>query len=296
MGGQVSGDHLVGAVEAGGTKFNCAVGRADGHILAQARIRTGDPEETLDAMAAFFADAEQHHGPCDAFGIASFGPIELDREAPGWGVLGRTPKPGWSGIDMGAPLARLGKPVAIETDVAAAALGEWLWGAAKGCASSVYVTVGTGVGGGAVMAGRPLRGRGHPEMGHVRIARHDLDRDFPGVCPFHGDCVEGLISGPAIAARFGVPFASLSPDHPFREALAYYLGAFCAEIALMLASERIVIGGGVMEDRSLYPRINEALRKTLNDYVEAPLVVPPALGDRSGLLGALALAGAALDG
>lgn len=294
MAGQFSGDHLLGAVEAGGTKFNCAIGQADGEILLESRIRTGEPEETLDAVARFFADAEQHHGPCDAFGIASFGPIQLHGEAPDWGVLGRTPKPGWSGIDMGARFASLGKPFAIETDVAAAALAETRWGAAKGCAASVYVTIGTGVGGSAIVDGRPLRGRGHPEMGHVRIARHDLDRDFSGVCPFHGDCVEGLISGPAIRARFGVPFASLSPDHPFRQALALYLGAFCTEIALMLAPERIVVGGGVMEDGSLYAQINEAVREALNFYVEAPLVVPPGLGERSGLLGALALAGAAL--
>ena len=293
---QVSQDDLLGGVEAGGTKFNCAIGRANGEIVAEARIETLAPEETLEAVTAFFADAEQHHGPCQAFGIASFGPIQLDTASPGWGVLGRTPKQGWSGIDMTAPFARFGKPVAIETDVTAAALAETLWGAAKGCTASVYVTVGTGVGGGAILNGRPVRTRAHPEMGHVRIARHEFDRDFDGVCPFHGDCVEGLISGPAVQARFGVPFAKLSPDHPFREVLSSYLGAFCCQIALMLGPDRIVIGGGVMEDRSLYPRINHALRQALNGYVEAPLVVPPGLGERSGVLGALAIAGAALHG
>lgn len=289
-------DELLGAVEAGGTKFNCAIGRANGEIVAESRIETGAPDETFEAVTAFFAGAENRHGSCEAFGIASFGPIELDRDSPDWGVLGRTPKRGWAGTDMARPFARFEKPVAIETDVAAAAVAETLWGAAKGCGSTVYVTIGTGVGGGAVTEGRPLRGRVHPEMGHVRIARHDFDRDFPGVCPFHGDCVEGLISGPAVHARFGVPFSSLSPDHPFREVLGHYLGTFCAHIALMLAPQRIVIGGGVMEDGSLYPQINDVLGQVLNGYVEAPLVVPPGLGDRSGLLGALALAGATLHG
>ena len=293
---------MLGAVEAGGTKFNCAVGREDGSIVAECRIETGEPDPTLAKVIDFFAQQDARES-IQAFGIGSFGPLHLDRGSERWGFLARTPKPGWTDIDMAGPFIRLfNKPVGFDTDVNGAALGEYLWGAGSGCRTAAYVTVGTGVGGGVIVGGRPLHGLSHPEIGHIKIPRHDFDRDFPGVCPFHGDCVEGLISGPSIHARFGRNFSELAGDHPFRTVLASYLGSLCAQIVLMLSPQRIVLGGGVMEDGSLYPQVAQAMREALNGYIRHPLieedalVVAPALGQRSGIIGALALAREALAG
>ncbi len=295
-------EELLGAVEAGGTKFNCAVGRGDGSILRETRIETRDPGETLGKVLGFFEAAEREMGPLAAFGIGSFGPIHLVPGTPEWGRMGATPKPGWSDIDMAGPfIRRFGKPVGFDTDVNGAALGELLWGAAQDCRSAVYVTIGTGVGGGAVVGGRPLHGLGHAEMGHIAIARHASDAGFGGVCPFHGDCVEGLISGPAIVARFGRRFSELEPEHPFRAVFADYVGGFCAQIVLMLTPERIIVGGGVMEEGSMHEAAAEAMRRALGGYVQHPalgrgdFLVPPGLGQRSGVMGALALAREALE-
>ncbi len=294
---------MLGAVEAGGTKFNCAVGRTDGSLVAETRIATGQPADTLAAVIDFFAAAEREHGFIKAFGIGSFGPLHLDRGSPKWGFLAETPKPGWADIDMVGPFQRrFGKPVAFDTDVNRAALGELTWGAARGCGTSVYITVGTGVGGGAVVNGRPVHGLSHPEMGHIKVPRHNFDGGFPGVCPFHGDCVEGLISGPSIQARFGRKFSELEPGHPFRGVLASYVGQLCAQIVLMLSPQRIVLGGGVMEDGSLYGAVSQSLQEAIGGYIRQPeiesgaLVVPPGLGQRSGIMGALALAREALPG
>lgn len=291
---------MLGAVEAGGTKFNCAVGRPDGTILAECRIPTGEAEATLASVIAFFAEQEGL-GSIDAFGIGSFGPLHLDTRSERWGFLAQTPKPGWSDIDMVGPfIQRFKKPVAFDTDVNGAALGEYLWGAARNCSTAAYVTIGTGVGVGVIVAGRPLHGLLHPEIGHIKLPRHAFDADFPGVCPFHGDCVEGLISGPSIRARFGGDFSELPGDHPFRNVLASYVGFLCAQIVLMLSPQRIVVGGGVMEDGSLYPQVSQAMREALNNYIRHPLietgalVTAPALGHRSGIMGALALAREAL--
>ncbi len=287
---------LYGAVEAGGTKFLCAVGTGPEDLRAVTRIPTTDPEETLGRVLAFF---RAFKGDLRAIGIGAFGPLDLNPNSPTFGTIPATPKPGWSGANLVQPLREAFRvPIRLETDVNAAAFGEGRWGAARGLETFVYLTVGTGIGGGAVVHGRLLHGLLHPEMGHIRIP-HDRERDpFPGVCPFHGDCWEGLASGPALAARWGQPPESLPPDHPAWDLEADYLALGLANILCVLVPERIILGGGVMGNRDLFPRIRERVWGLLNRYLPAPAlagdlsdyIVPPALGDRAGLLGALALA------
>lgn len=287
---------LYAAVEAGGTKFNCAMGTGPHDIRARARVATRGPAETLAEVAAFFDAAVAGHGPVAALGVGSFGPVDLDRASPTWGHITETTKPGWRGVDMVGPLARrLGCPAGFDTDVNGAALGEWRWGAGRGLDSLVYFTVGTGIGGGAIVAGRPLHGLTHPEMGHVRLRRHP-DDGYPGLCSYHGDCAEGLASGPAIAARLGKPLNELPADHPFRAVLADYLGQLCATAVFLLSPRRIVIGGGVMNAGGLHAPIADRMRHHLAGFVASPsigrddFVVPPGLGDDAGLAGAFALA------
>lgn len=288
---------LLGAIEAGGTKFICAVGRAPHEVLAQLRIPTTTPAVTLAAVLGFFEEAERQHGPVAAFGIGSFGPIELDRDSPEWGRMLTTPKPGWSGADLVAPLrSRFGRPVALDVDVGAAALAEVRLGAGQGTHSLAYVTVGTGIGAGFIINGRPLHGLMHPEAGHMHVRRAPGDLDFPGVCPYHGDCLEGLASGPAIQARWQRPLNELDAAH--QEVIACYLGQLCANLALTLSCERIAMGGGVMQTDGLLERIRAQSRALLNGYLPRPqhrgelrdFIVAPVLGDHAGLAGALLLA------
>ena len=287
---------LLAGVEAGGTKFNVAIGRDPLAPLRATRIATTSPAETLAAVAELFAGARREHGPIAALGIASFGPIELHAGSPGWGRILRTPKPGWSGADLAGPLGRAaGCPVAIETDVNGAALAEARWGAGQGAASLAYLTIGTGIGGGLLLDGRPRHGLLHPEIGHLSLRRHPDDA-FPGLCPYHRDCAEGLVAGPALAARLGMPLDRTPADHPFRAIFADYLGQLCAALVLVASVERIVIGGGVMSRLALHRLIGQRMAAWLGGYVaneavEAPgFVVAPGLGDRSGIAGALALA------
>jgi fructokinase len=198
----MTGDKLYGAVEAGGTKFVCAIGTGPDDVRAQLRIPTTTPAETLAAMLAFFERETALHGALSGLGIASFGPLNLLRSSPTWGHITSTPKPGWAQTDIVSPLARvLGCPVGFDTDVNGAALGEAKWGAGQGVDVLAYVTIGTGLGGGILVRGRPIHGLLHPEMGHIRVVKHSSDVDFSGICPFHGDCLEGLAAGPAIQAR-----------------------------------------------------------------------------------------------
>ncbi|MBI2204434.1 MAG: ROK family protein [Candidatus Rokubacteria bacterium] len=284
----------VGAVEAGGTKFVCAVGTGPEDLRAETVIPTTAPPETLRRVMDFFLA----HGPLAAIGIGSFGPLDLDPRSPAFGSIANTPKPGWADTAVTGALAPLGLPLAIDTDVNAAALGEHRWGALRGVRTGVYVTVGTGIGGGGVVNGQVLRGLVHPEMGHVLVP-HDRIRDpFPGVCPFHGDCLEGLASGVAMRERWGVPAETLPPDHPAWELEAHYLGLGLAAIVTILSPERIVVGGGVARASGLLGRVRTMLAQHLGGYVRAQAVweagadyvVPPALGDRAGMLGAMALA------
>lgn len=296
----MSAKPLYGAIEAGGTKIVCAAGHGPVDILDDCRtvVATGAPGSTLAAVAAFFEEVTRRHGALGAIGIAAFGPVDLDTRSPTWGRILATPKPGWSDVSVVAPLARFGCPIAIDTDVNAAALAEARLGAGAGLGSLAYVTVGTGIGGGLVVADRTIKGLLHPEMGHIRVARDPRDRDFAGVCPFHGDCLEGLASGPAVMARWHVHAAGLPERHPGREVLGGYLGQLAATIALMISCERIVFGGGVVSGGRLLPYIRRAASQWLGGYlpVEARAggfdryITAPGLGDSAGITGAFLLA------
>lgn len=288
---------LFGAVEAGGTKFVCAIGDARANLLERTRIDTRDPDSTFAAVLEFFRDCVPRSGALQAVGVASFGPLDLDRASPRFGHLLHTPKAGWSDIDVRGLMAReLGVPVGIDTDVNAAALGEARWGGGRGLGALAYVTVGTGIGVGLVHDGRTWCGMTHPEMGHIVVRRHALDQHFAGVCAFHRDCLEGLASGPAILARFGRPLNELPADHPAWEIQADYLGQLCMCLVVSVAPHRILIGGGVMQQVRLYPALRSRMRHWLNGYCQngrvtlEEYVSPPELAADSGIMGALALA------
>jgi len=286
---------LYGGVETGGTWCACAIGTGPERIDRQVQFPTADVEQTLARIVDFF-----RVGPaCEAIGIGSFGPVDLDPRSPTWGYVTTTPKPGWQHVAL-APVvrARLGAPVAFEHDVAAAALGEYRWGAGRHAGALCYVTIGTGIGAGLLIDGRPWHGLIHPEVGHMRIP-HDRVRDpFPGACPIHGDCWEGLACGPAIEQRWGVPANELPDRHPAWELEAEYLALGILNIVSVFSPERIVVGGGVMERGGLLAMVRVRVRELVAGYLDTPLLrgevgsflVEPALGDRAGVLGAIALA------
>ncbi len=289
---------MYGAVEGGGTKTVCAVGHAPDRILESVTLPTRDPVSTLRAVGDFLSAAQRAYGRVAALGVAFFGPLELRAGRPAYGRLLETPKPGWSGADLVGPLKRhIEAPIALDTDVAAAALAEWRLGAGRGAASIAYVTVGTGIGVGfAPDIPRDAR-KYHPEAGHLPVRRARGDH-FAGVCPFHGDCLEGLASGPAIRARWERPLNALPGDHPAFEILGAYLGQLAATIALVAPVERVVFGGGVMADGRLLPFIRSAARACLGSYIAALndtaaidlYICSPALGDQAGIAGAFLLA------
>ncbi len=296
---------LYGGIEAGGTKFVCAVGTGPDDLRREVRFATGTPDESIAQAVAFFRDAETAYGRLAAAGIASFGPIDPDPASETFGYVTTTPKPGWAHTDFAGQVRRaLGVPVGFDTDVNVAALGEFRWGAAQGLDTFIYLTVGTGIGGGAMVNGRLVHGLMHPEMGHIRIP-HDRTADpYAGWCSYHGDCFEGLACGPAIAARWGVPATELAPDHPAWDLEVEYLANGLVSLMLPISPQRIVMGGGVMEQTHLFPRIRRRVQELLNGYVQADAIVneidgyivPPALGNRSGVLGAIALAELAATG
>jgi fructokinase len=279
-----------GGIEAGGTKWVCAVGSGPDDLHATETFATGAPEETLARAAAFF----RRHGPVAALGIGSFGPVDLAPGSPTWGRVTTTPKPGWRNADVAGPLRQvLGVPVAFDSDVNAAALGEHVYGAARGLDTAAYVTVGTGIGAGVVANGALLHGLSHPEFGHLPVP-HDRTRDpFDGVCPYHGDCLEGLASGEALRVRWGRPAPELD-DPEVWELEAGYLAHGLAALVLVLSPQRIVVGGGVAQQPALLPLVRARLAEVVGGYVALPpleeYVVPPALGDRAGVVGALELA------
>ncbi len=292
---------VFGGIEAGGTKVVCAVGTGPDDIRGEVRFPTTTPQETIGRAAEFF---EAHPGLA-AIGIGSFGPLDLHAGSPTWGYITATPKRGWSNTDLAGPLkARLRVPVALDTDVNAAVLAEARWGAATGLGTLVYLTVGTGIGGGAMVDGRLVHGLMHPEMGHIFVPHDTTSDPFAGVCPFHGDCFEGLASGPAIEARWGSPPETLPPDHPAWQMEADYLAYGLVNILFVLAPERIILGGGVMGQAGLLPRIRVRVQELLQGYLPLPaikddideVIVAPALGDRSGVLGGLVLAESAWRG
>lgn len=290
---------LIGALEAGGTKFVCAVGTGPEDVRDEVRFPTASPDEAIAETVHYFETQGDKHGPLAAVGIGSFGPVDLDPGSDTFGHVTKTPKPDWSGTDLRGPIAEaLGVPVAFDTDVNAAAFGEWTWGAARGLDTFVYLTVGTGIGGGGMARGELLHGLVHPEMGHQKFPR-DRERDpYPGRCPFHGDCWEGLAAGPAIEERWGQKAQDLPADHTAWDLEAELLAAGLHNLVCVLSPERIILGGGVMHQTQLFPKIRYHLLGSLAGYVQAgallespdAYVVPPALGDRAGILGCMALA------
>lgn len=294
---------LLAGVELGGTKCVCLLASGPGDIREQVRIETTSPEETLAAIQAVLARWHAEDGFA-AIGVASFGPVELDPASARYGCIVNTSKAGWSDADVLAPLRRFGVPIAFDTDVNGAALAEGRWGGAQGLDSYAYVTVGTGIGVGSVVRGRTIRGLGHSEAGHLRIPRL-AGETWPGVCPYHGACVEGLASGPAIQVRAGKAADRLDPLNPAWDEVVHALAALLHNLALMTAPQRILLGGGVIGGQPfLLPRLRTALINSLNGYGAAPeiarriedFVAAPALGDRAGPLGAIALAEDALPG
>lgn len=289
----------IGAIEAGGTKFVCGVGDEHGVIEDSISFPTESPEVTLGKAIAYLKDKR-----VEAIGVGSFGPIDLRQDSPTYGYVTTTPKPGWSRFDfLGALRRELPVPLGWDTDVNAAALGEAAWGAARGLNSCLYYTVGTGVGIGVYLEGRLVHGLVHPEGGHVPVRRHP-DDDFAGRCPYHGDCLEGMAAGPAIEARWKVKGHELPGDHPAWEIEAFYLAQSITGAVLLTSPEKIILGGGVMQQPQLFPLIREAVRQNLNGYLNAgeilerieEYIVPPGLGQQAGLCGALALGLKALTG
>lgn len=293
---------IFGAIEAGGTKFVCAVGSSGGGSLRTATIPTRDPDATFADVETFFRSVADF-GPIEALGIASFGPVGVDPTSHQYGRILATPKPGWEGTDMIARTRSfLDVPIGLDTDVNAAALAEVaaIGGALRHLA---YVTVGTGIGVGLVSAGRTVQGIGHPEAGHIPVRRHPAHGDFAGLCPFHGDCLEGLAAGPAVAAAWNLTPSHIPDDHPFWDVEASYLAQLCASLFLTTGPERIVLGGGVMKQERLLPLIRARTFELLGGYIDAlrlredmeRAIVAPACKEPSGLVGAFLLAQNAAD-
>jgi fructokinase len=284
---------VFGGIEAGGTKFVCGIGTGPGD-LETSQFPTTSPDATIHTAVDFFRQRRPQ-----AVGIAAFGPLDLHHDSPTYGYITSTPKLEWQNFDIAGAVRRaLEVPVGIDTDVNAAALAESRWGAAQGLSDSLYLTVGTGIGGGAIVHGRVLHGMLHPEMGHIRIP-HDLAKDpYPGCCPYHGDCLEGLASGPSMQARWGAKAQELPPDHAAWTLEAHYLALALATWVCTLSPKRVLLGGGVMQQAQLFDLIRQELASLLNGYIRTTevlerlecFVTPPSLGSHAGVLGALVLA------
>ncbi len=289
---------LYGGIEAGGTKFVCVVASGPGQIVDEIRYMTTTPKETLGKAIQFFHPFVAS-GQISAIGVGAFGPLDSNPQSPTYGFVTATPKPGWSNTNvLGTLRQALRTNIAFDMDVNTAALGEYLWGASKGCDPSLYLTIGTGIGGGYIVNGRPLIGLLSLEMGHVLIP-HSRELDpFPGSCPFHGDCFEGLASGPAIQKRLGVTGAVVPEDDAFWDIEADYIAAALMNYILTLSPKKIILGGGVMQRDFLFPKIQRRVLELLNGYVSSKkileeiedYIVAPGLGNQSGSLGAIALA------
>jgi fructokinase len=297
---------ILGAIEAGGTKFVCGLFEADGQegskprIIGKLSIPTTDPKTTLEASRDFLLSAVEGKGlgKLDGIGIGCFGPVDLKTSSPTWGFITATPKEGWRNVEVAGYFRdELGVPVAFDTDVNAAAYGEYLWGAARGLKDFIYVTVGTGIGGGVFSNGALLHGQQHPELGHIGVKRVDSDA-FPGCCPYHRDCLEGLASGPAIGQRWGARPETLGGGHKAWDLEARYLARAFATYSLTLSPERIIMGGGVGLRPGLAEKVASCLGEELGGYLPAlndprslsAFVSRPQLGSEAGLIGAAALA------
>jgi fructokinase len=297
---------LIAAIEAGGTKFVCGIGTGPHDIQAVTRIETTTPEETLEAVCRFLAKAKAQYGNIAAIGVGCFGPLNLNPASESYGFITTTPKPGWQHTDIVTFLKnRYRVPVGFDTDVNAAVLAEYLWGAGQNMDPLIYITVGTGVGGGVLVNGNLLHGLVHPEIGHLIVPPpvNSLAIMRDGQCPFHKNCVEGYVCGPAISKRWGVKADALPFDHPVWEEIADVMGHALMNLCLTLSPRRIILGGGVMSQPHIIPLIRGKLAQHLNGYLMMPqfgkeldqFVVEPGLGTRSGLVGSLALGRMELD-
>jgi len=288
-------EKIYGGIEGGGTKFNCMVGSGPDNILAEARFPTTTPAETIGQVIEFFLPhVNQMHG----IGFGSFGPFDIDPASPNYGYITTTPKPHWGNANvLGMLREKIALPFAIDLDVVVAGLGESKWGASKNDSHSLYLTVGTGIGGGYIINGKSLRGLTPLEMGHIRIARDPNLDPFQGACPYHGDCFEGLAAGPAVEKRLGQKGETVPDDHPFWDLEATYIAQALVNYILSLAPQRIIIGGGVMQRKGMFPTVRRKVQELLNGYVTHDMIlnhieeyiVPPALESRAGMLGAIAL-------
>ena len=289
---------LYGGIEAGGTKFVCVVASGPNHIVDEIRFKTTTPEETLGRAIQFFKPFASS-GQINSIGVGCFGPLDVNPESATYGFITATPKPGWSNTNvLGILRGGLGIRIALDTDVNVAGLGEYKWGVSKGCDPSLYLTIGTGIGGGYIKDGRSLIGLLSLEMGHIRIP-HNRELDpFVGNCPFHDDCFEGLASGPAIEKRLGQAGAMIPESDPFWNIEAEYIASALVNYVLTLSPKKIILGGGVMQRGFLFSKVRRRVREMLNGYVShksllehiEDYIVPPGLGNQSGSLGAIALA------
>lgn len=292
---------LLGAIEAGGTKFVLGIGSGPDDVRATKRLEIKDfatPDTMLPEVIRWFQEMEARHGKLESIGVGTFGPAGVHPGTADYGFITTTPKKGWMNTDVLGPLrAAFAVPMAFDTDVNAAALGEWRWGAGQGCDSVLYLTVGTGIGGGAVVHGKRLHGLLHPEMGHLRLPRAAGD-EYAGFCTWHGECLEGMACGPALEARWGQPAETLPAGHPAWEIEAHYLACACVNFALTLSPQRCILGGGVLGNDHLLPLVRQKCAALLGGYLAHPLLaggmenwlVAPGLGTQSGLLGSMALA------
>jgi fructokinase len=290
---------LFGGIEAGGTKFVCVVGSGPEDILATERFPTTTPEVTLPRVIDFFRQQLAEHGALAAIGIGSFGPVDVNPSSPTYGYITSTPKAGWANTNFLEQLQQaFYLPMGFDTDVNTAALGEWRWGAAQRLDTFLYLTIGTGIGGGGMVNGRLMHGLVHPEMGHMLLRRDPQADPFAGACPYHGDCFEGLAAGPSLEKRWGQRAEKLAAGHPAWDLEAHYLALGLVNLIVTVSPQRIVLGGGVMEQPQLLPKVRTRVQALLNGYVQAPqitqnideYIVAPQLGGRAGVLGAIALA------
>lgn len=279
----------IGALEAGGTKMVCAVGDENGQILERVSIVTENPDKTMPEILEFFRQYT-----LDAIGIGTFGPIDLDRTSPTYGYITSTPKISWRNFNLlGSMKREFAVPIGLDTDVNASAIGEASYGITRGLDSSIYITVGTGIGVGVILDGKAVHGMQHPEAGHILLVRHPED-NYTGRCPYHPNCLEGLASGPAIEERFGVKAAELPGDSLAWEIESFYLAQALVDFTLVYSPKRIVLGGGVMHQKQLFPKIREKYKEMLNHYVDTPYVkdlnnyiVPYSLDDNQGIMGCI---------
>ncbi len=285
---------ILGSIEAGGTKFVVGLGDEKGNVIKRESFPTQDPISTMDKVTEFFKDTN-----VEAIGVGSFGPIDLNTNSETYGYITTTPKPGWNNFNiLGYLKDNIDVPMGFDTDVNTAVLGEVTYGSAKGLDSALYLTIGTGIGGGAIVEAELLHGLLHPEMGHIKLSVREDDK-YKGKCPYHGTCLEGLASGPAIEERWGIKGSDLPEDHPAWDLEAYYIALALTNYILILSPKKIILGGGVMKQKQLFPMIHNYVLEFLNGYVQKEeiskeniknYIVSPDLGDNTGLIGGLALA------